>query len=391
MHRTVFPSGEIQVVPTKIQREPCTEVLLQTNTFVSVTISIHLGNIPFYSLKLSGAPPRIKASKATDFRVPPPSTLKLSIHLPAMYPPTKVLLVASLLLAGLTAHARAAAIVQTAGQSSGPSDWNSADWGTPAATPTTGNTYITNAALGGSTDGTFGVNTTSYLRIFDVVGGTNTFGGDSIEDVSGERLLDKAGPGDGVAANLILDSGSLFEEAANAAGTTFLNGTINVPSGTGVATIGVNQTGASTLNINATLTGTGMLNLAGSNGLTPSTMLLNGSINIFSGTISTLTVGTYGITTNAMALNAKLSLTTGTFDLSNNLTVGGLTVGKTTFAPGTYTAALIDSMSGTSVVVDTSSGGMDTITVVPEPGTWVIGLVAVGGLALQQLRRRQVM
>jgi hypothetical protein len=221
-------------------------------------------------------------------------------------------LVAPCIAALLAAHAQAQITETTddngaAGTGSGvASDWNAALWGTPAAAPASGNTYVTAPNLGGGgTSG--GIPYTTRVRINDA-GGINTFQGNSIELVSGVQLLDKSLTGDGASGDLILDGGSLFDEAANTPGTTSLSGTIQVNSSgaTAPAYLGIDQfSTTAVLNVNSTLIGSGTLDLFGILTVTPTTDVntvnLNGNINSFDGTLNFYTNGTLGITTAADA------------------------------------------------------------------------------------------
>ena len=313
-----------------------------------------------------------------------------------MKPHHSIPLIAASLLPLLAPTIHAATITETtdAGGGSGTgsgvnSDYSAALYGTPAAAPTAGNNYVTAANLGGGGT-TDGIAYTTRIRINDVTntanaGTINTFQGNSLELVGGVELLDKTLGGNGASVNLILDGGSLFDEAANANGTTSLAGSIQV--NTGVATLGLDQSGSAVLNVNSVITGTGTLALFGFLGNTPNTVNLNGNINAFDGTFNLSTGGTYDITTNAVAAGATLNVsqTSAVVDLTNNLTLGGLVDGSTTIHAGTYTAAQLNTLDGNSDFVDASNS--KTVTVIPEPQIGALVLLGMGGLLL--IRRRQ--
>ncbi|MGC3992468.1 MAG: PEPxxWA-CTERM sorting domain-containing protein [Chthoniobacteraceae bacterium] len=64
-------------------------------------------------------------------------------------------------------------------------------------------------------------------------------------------------------------------------------------------------------------------------------------------------------------------------------TIAGLSINGIGIAYGTYTAAQLDSIIGTSQV-----SGTGNLTVVPEPGTWAMVLGGAGLLGGLQRRRR---
>jgi hypothetical protein len=293
----------------------------------------------------------------------------------------------------LVSVAQGAIITQTVNASSDASfpSWNSALWGTPAAAPTSGNTYVTAGGFFAATPNNLGTSVTGRVRD----NGT-TFLGDSLTVVSGTEILLKSISGGTSTANLILDGGAI-RYSPNSAGSTTLAGNLDVLS---ESYLGVAQTSNSTLLVTSTVTGDSLLHLsAGGNttgGAPVMTLSFAGDLSGFTGTfdIGGGTGNTGGATSVVLRLDFNqdynLSMvdflmgTHGTNDqlnLDQNITVGSFTFGTTSLTAGDYTAADLNTQFGTG----SQFLGEGILTVVPEPSA-----VLFGGLgALAFLRRRR--
>ena len=279
---------------------------------------------------------------------------------------------------------QAATITQTVAGAFG-SNWNSAIWGSPAAAPTTGNDYVTASGLFASGSTGLGANVTGRIR----ESGT-TFGGDSVTISSATEILMKQNNGSTSNGDVIMNGGVIRLSPDNA-GSAILAGTLNITSS---SVLGVVQhvAAGTTLTISSTVTGSGDMRLAAANTsnstVTNHAIVFSGNLTGYSGTID-VGGGNQALTLNlAQAYNLPdLTLTYGNhssadiLNLTHNIAIGAFSFGATQLDVGTYTAAQLNSLFGSG----SQFTGANTLTVIPEPGTALLGLF--GMLAL--LRRRR--
>jgi len=302
--------------------------------------------------------------------------------------------VLSLLLVGaLAPSAHGSTIIQTANAANDTSfgNWNTALWGTPSASPTSGNSYITSGGFYAATANNLGTTTTGRVRDNGTV-----FAGDSLAIEAGTEALLKGSAGSTSNANLILNGGSI-RYSPNVASSTTLAGTLQVAS---ESYLGVAQTSNTTLTITSTLSGDALLHIAGG-GNNPAgnpvmTISFAGDLSGFTGTFD-LGGGTNN-TGGATAAVARLDFeqdynlsmvdflmgghgTNDQLNLDQDLTFGSFTFNGNPLSAGTYDAAELNSLFGNGAQFIDGGG---SLTVVPEPGATVLG--GLGMLAL--LRRR---
>jgi hypothetical protein len=309
--------------------------------------------------------------------------------------PNRSWFVPSLFIAGaLAPGAHAATIVQTANAANDTSfgNWNTALWGTPASSPTSGNAYVTAGGFYAATANNLGTTTTGRVRDNGTI-----FAGDSLTVEASTEVLLKGGNGSTSSANLILNGGSI-RYSPNVASSTTLAGTLQVTS---ESYLGVAQTSNTTLTITSTVSGSALLHIAGG-GNNPAgnpvmTISFAGDLSGFTGTfdLGGGTNNTGGATTAVARLDFgqdyNLSMvdflmgghgTNDQLNLDQDLTFGSFTFNTNSLSAGTYDAAELNSLFGNgSQFID----GGGSLTVVPEPGATVFG--GLGMLAL--LRRRR--
>lgn len=253
-------------------------------------------------------------------------------------------------------------------------DWNDSMWGSPAGAPTSGNDYVT--AVTGN----------NIVRI-SADGTSSTFGGDSLEVISGTRGLMKNVSSTATINGDLIISGGLVDHAPNSQSGGGLTGTLDVTNlvinGTGSELEGSIYTDRFT--IDGTLTGAGSLLLSGNR--TNSEMFFTGISNY----TGALTVGSStGLFTVGFGVDYTFS---NTFTLGSNTALelasgqtltfgsGDLIAGVTTIADGTYSGAALDALGANFV----NSGGTLVVGAIPEPSTALLG--SLGALLL--LRRRR--
>jgi len=304
-----------------------------------------------------------------------PNPLKPVIKM--TYPKPGIFLPAGLLLCAPFTIARGDTITQTVGNI----DWNAAMWGTPAAAPTAGNTYV---SATGVTNNTFRIS---------AAGTASTFGGGSITVVAGTRALMKNQNGAIATINgdLTLDGGRLSHAPNTGPHAGTLQVTNLVVSGTG-SFIDIN--GVSTLTINGTLTGSGDLLLKPELASTGAATISIASIIGYTGALTVqapvrLDFGSSYTFTNSLTLQ-----TTAILNVDQSLTIeeGKLIANGVTIPAGTYTGAGITGLGanfvdggGTLTVVakDTDADGLpdywENLIINADPGDLVDGFEDVAG------------
>jgi hypothetical protein len=300
----------------------------------------------------------------------------------------------ALLTVPIVAHAAVITQGQNATSDASFPSWNSAIWGaSPFAAPTSGNTYVTSATASGATaaaSNNLGVTVTTRVR----EDGVSAFGGDSLTIVASTELLMKSGTSSG---NVILNGGSV-RFGPNAAGSGTLAGTLQVAS---ESYLGVAQTGASSLTVNSTLTGSSVLHVVGggNSGTAVMTISFGGDLSGFTGTFDvgggTLNNGaaTGEITmldfnqNYTLGLGIKMADHTATdrLNLDQNISVTSFSFAGTALTAGTYNASDLNGLFGNgSQFVD----GGGSLTIVPEPGAMALASLGSGLLLLLARRRR---
>ena len=289
--------------------------------------------------------------------------------------PVLATLAAGVALLGSALHG--ATIFQTVDQASGgtSTNWSEAVWGDPAASPTSGNDYVSDGM-------TLRTNNNS---------GTTTFAGDTLTMINSTLIFRRSSR-----ANFILD-GATFSAVTNGA----IDGTMLLAAGK-TATFDTNGRLPS---LTATLSGSGTFTKSGAGTLT-----VTNAANTFTGTwvvtqdiltSSTAgsfdTVGTFDVTGGLLDIGYAFNGTdtnltlggTGTFDLSNgfNHTFASVSIAGTTLAAGTYSYGDLDAAQQAFFV-----SGADTFTVagatIPEPSTYAL-LGGIGTLLFACRHRRK--
>ena len=269
-----------------------------------------------------------------------------------------------------------ATITQTFNSTSSSTDWNTALWA--GAVPTAENDYVTDASLGSSGTSRLGTNVGGRVR--DYTG--STFAGNSLTIVANSELLLKQTGNQTSTANIILDGGVLRLSAGTSSQAT-VAGTINVAS---ESYLGVADNGSPVLTISSALTGSSLLHVA--SGLGAGTVVFNGDLSGFTGTLSFGggdAAGTYDfdqdydLSAASMVVN---TLRTEVLNLDQAITVGSFMFGDSALSAGTYDVATLNSTFGTG----TQFTGTGSIEVIPEPST--MALLGVMGGALVLVRRR---
>ncbi len=192
-------------------------------------------------------------------------------------------------------------------------------------------------------------------------------------------------------ANWEMQNGSYMVLNAGGPGTTTAwNGSITT---SGTTALGLITNNATALTVNASIAGTGTLNLVQSGG-SVSNLNLVGDISQFTGTLllsgstqANANTRTFSIANSATSATLQLNWETAAFhyDLAeNNISFASLILGTDTILdPGIYTAADLNDLTGNAGVFSGSGG---TITVIPEPAAFASLL---GGLGLLLLARRK--
>ena len=258
------------------------------------------------------------------------------------YPGPGSLLRAGLLCASFATASHGATINQTVWDL----DWNALMWGTPAAAPADGNSYV--SVTGGN----------NTFRI-SASGAASTFVGDSITISTGTRALMKnqGGAISKLNGDLILNGGRLSHgpNGTGNAGTLDVDNLIVNSSSTIDPSSNV-----STLTIDGVLTGSGNLLIKPENGTNARTVKITG-ISSYTGALTVqspiqLELGTAYTFTNTLTLEttAKLNVTTALTIEESKLVANGVII-----PAGTYTGAAITGLGANFA----NGGGTLTVTV----------------------------
>jgi hypothetical protein len=289
-----------------------------------------------------------------------------------------------------------------------PNGWNSADyWGAEA---TAGNNYFT-TALGSLinelvVDGftwtlASGAGAIGTVRDSPDPGSSSTFAGDSLTLSANTRILSKVKNGSTSTANLIF-GGGFFMSGTNSGGSATLAGTLSFATGINLGAIAVNRGQPVALTVSSTLIGgpddTLQLSLFSESAIVgASSIIFNGDLSNFSGTLYVGTSTThngsnpssfYSVYSSSAATTliidtASFAAGGNKYHLDNNVTFGSLIVGGVFLDPGTYTYADLELLAPGSFL---DNGG--SITVIPEPSSIGLCLVALGGLFLYRRATR---
>jgi hypothetical protein len=278
---------------------------------------------------------------------------------------------AAVLTTGLLAlpAAHAAQFVQTVASAGTTTEWDDAIWGTPAAAPTSGNTYQSTVGLVAASSSGLGLanDLTGRVRAYAGANGNPTFAGDSVTIIGSTELLVK--DGGTYSANVILNGG-ILRFSPNAAANATLTGTINVAAN---SVLGSVQSAASTFTIGSNLTGSSTLRLATGTGTNQTLTFDDGvgtSLNGFSGTLD---IG--GGTTRAIVdfnrpyvmNNAGITMgkhaTADVLNLGANISVKTFTFNSTGLESGTYDVATLNTTFGNG----SQFTGVGTLTVAVGP------------------------
>jgi hypothetical protein len=290
------------------------------------------------------------------------------------------------LLALPTAHA--ALFIQTVASGSTTTEWNDAIWGTPAAAPTSGNTYQTAAGLSAASSSLLGSanDLTGRVRAYAGGNGNPTFAGSSITVVGATELLVKDA---GTYNAAIVLNGGILRFSPNAGANATMTGSITVGSN---SVLGSVQSFASTFTIASTLTGSSTLRLATGTATNQTITFDDGLGTSLNGFAGTLDIG--GGTTRAIVdFNQAYQMglagmamggysTADILNLDANISLASFKfAANPTLAAGTYTTSQLNGLYGNGAQFT----GAGTLTVIPEPTAALLGGVALLGL----LRRRR--
>ncbi|MCW1925366.1 hypothetical protein OKA05_22590 [Luteolibacter arcticus] len=261
------------------------------------------------------------------------------------YPRPGALLTAGLLLcASFTTIARGDTFTQTVWDQ----DWNALMWGTPAAAPATGHSYV--SATGGN----------NTFRI-SANGAASTFGGSSLTVSSGTRALMKNQNGaiSTVNGDLTLSGGRLSHgpngPASHAATLDVFNFIVN---GSTASVIDPSST-VTTLTIDGTLTGTGDLTIRPENGTNARNVKITG-INNYTGVLTVQSPIQFELGAGYTFTNTLTLQTTAKLNVTQSLTIeeGKLVANGVTIPAGTYTGAGLTGLGANFV----NGGGTLTVT-----------------------------
>jgi hypothetical protein len=311
------------------------------------------------------------------------------------YPPASVARsIASLAFIAIPVlHASAAVIVQTVNDGTN-GNWNTrAIWGTPAATPTAGNDYVTGTGFAAAGATNLGVSVTGRIRDTGVA----PFAGNSLTIVSGSELLLKNLANATSTANIILNGG-VIRYAPTGGSAATLAGNLNVAA---ESWLGTNNGVVTTFTVASAITGNSILHIAAGSGDSSnlsSTISFTGDLSGFTGTFNlgggTRTGGAKDATLDfgqdyflpGVALVMGQTASADFLNLDQNLTFGSFSFASTALPAGTYSAANLNTLFGNGgQFIDLA--GTHTLTVVPEPSA--AALLAGAGCGLAALGRRR--
>lgn len=241
----------------------------------------------------------------------------------------------------------------------------------------------------------------AYAQVRDYGGtglpsGPSTFAGSNLLIAGQTRFLSKARNTTTTANFTLQNGGYMFLSAGGVAadgpGTAKWAGTLSTTGSTLIGLEATNNTGVTTLDVDASITGSGTLTLTGK-GANSGFLNLNGDISGFTGTF--LLSSATNKTTNSLTFSIVNSAALATLQLNwesplfrynladHEVSFASLILGTdTVLAPGTYDADDLNGLTGNGGIFS----GTGTITVVPEPGA--PALAAVAALAVFVLRRR---
>jgi hypothetical protein len=279
----------------------------------------------------------------------------------------------AILTCGLFAEpATAGTFVQTVASNGTTTEWNDAIWGSPAAAPTSGNTYQCAVGLNPANSSFLGSanDLTGRVRAYEGSNGSPTFAGDSITLIGATELLLKDA---GTYHAAVILNGGMLRFSPNQSANATMTGTIHVASN---SVLGSVQSAASTFTLASTLTGSGTLRLATGTGTNQTITFDDGSGTSLNGFAGTLDIGG-GSTRAIVDFNQPYNMghagmtmggypTADILNLDANITVETFTFGANpTLAAGTYTTTALNGLYGNGSQFTgsgnlTVTGGIDT-------------------------------
>lgn len=275
--------------------------------------------------------------------------------------------------------------------------WNNPSfWG--GNTPALGNNYYTQPISSSNQETQLTVNGTVWGNQGNMRDSlsSSVFGGSKLFINPNTRLLSKANDLAETIVDLVLNGGFISSAADKEGGAT-LAGSIELAAPTGAIALRPNGTGIFTWTINSTIKGSGVLQLATYDVGAARTgyLYLNGDLSAFSGTFYISAAAVPGAGNSIFAINssaplANVQIMTDSslqffYELNQNVTFAGLTIGETVLGAGTYTYAQLEAIAPGKFF---DNGGSITVAPVPEPSAAALALVACLGAAGVHLHRR---
>ncbi len=236
-----------------------------------------------------------------------------------------------------------------------------------------------------------------YLTSFNLTGGTVSSTGGGVYNFNVAAGAAAPTITSNTSATTSLISGGILIRNAGTLAFTVAAGTAGTMSGSDLTVSGVISSSAAG---GISKAGAGILTLTGTNTFTGATI-------VSAGTLATAGTGTLGAGnvmvsgTGALTLNSTVSFAdTGTLSFAGTTRITLNNTAADTLAsivdtdntalslrPGTYNAAQLDAAFG-QIATFSGMGSLTVTTAVPEPSTWVYGLLAAGGIFGLTLRRR---